>query len=80
MLMHELLPAARALQSAPGQVEKVQRAMAARCKYTEDDKKRWRDMAAQPDLSLHGKRRAASLIAMREGLPTEATETIRKVL
>lgn len=71
-LLHELLPAALALQGEP--VDSVPR------KYSAADRERWREMATQPDLMLHSARGKARLIALREGLPQGAAETIRREL
>jgi hypothetical protein len=49
-------------------------------KYSDADRKRWRDMAAKPDLILHSNRSKSLLIARREGLPRGAAETIRRLL
>lgn len=80
-LIEELLPAAQDLRQRSGFLaEKRERAVAACRKYSDDDKERWRQLAAQPDLSMHSKRRASALIAMREGLPPAAADTIRRAI
>lgn len=48
-------------------------------KYKEKDRIRWQEMYKQ-DFSRHSKRRAAELIAQREGLGPEAEEAIRRSL
>ena len=58
----------------------AQRALNAARKYSDADKARWRDLAACVDLRMYSKRRAALLIARREGLSDAAADTIRRVL
>lgn len=70
--LRELMLAAQALDPLP--IEPRSR------KYTEADRARWREMAAQIDLSSHSKRSKSILIARREGLPIGAAETIRRVI
>jgi len=48
-------------------------------KYKEKDRIRWQEMYKQ-DFPRHSKRRAAELIAQREGLGPEAEEAIRRSL
>lgn len=79
-LLHELLPAAQALQARTDGAANLERALDSVRKYDDADKERWRNMAACVDLRLHSKRRASLLIARREGLPDGAAETIRRAL
>lgn len=51
-----------------------------RRKYEAADRKRWRELAAAPDMKRFSKKRKAEIIAQREGLPREASESIRKAL
>lgn len=71
-LADELMPAALAMLGEPQDTTPR--------KYSAADRARWRDLAAQPDLMLHSARGKARLIALREGLPQGAAETIRREL
>lgn len=80
-LLLELLPAAQALrEQADERVTKLGRATNAWRKYGETDWGRWRAMRAEPEMAKHSKRRAAALIAGREGLPEAAVDSIRRVI
>ena len=79
-LLRELLPAAQALQGRTNGAAQLERALNAARKYSDADKARWRDLAACVDLRMYSKRRAALLIARREGLSDAAADTIRRVL
>ncbi|RYF61529.1 MAG: hypothetical protein EOO27_01720 [Comamonadaceae bacterium] len=70
--LRTLLIAAQSLEGVP--IEHPGR------KYTDADRFRWRALYATPDLAMHTKRRAALLIARREGLPNGAAETIRRAI
>lgn len=59
--------------------ERVRRAARSNTKFTEADRERWRALHKR-ELSQHSKRRAAEIIAQREGLASDVTETIRKAL
>lgn len=48
--------------------------------YTNADRERWREIAAEPDLARLSKTRKAAIIAKRDGLPEEAEQTIRKAI
>lgn len=59
--------------------ERVRRAARSNTKFTEADRERWRSLYKR-ELAQHSKRRAAEIIALREGLTGVASETIRKTL
>ena len=57
------------------------RGNAARRKYTDADKARWKKQAATPELNhISSKRRRAKFIADNEKLPSSAIESIRKAI
>ena len=80
-LLQEVLPAARALQArANSTAANLGRAMASVRKYSTADVAKWRAMAASPDLNGCSKRNAARIIVRREGRPSAAIETVRRVI
>jgi hypothetical protein len=60
--------------------EFAQRGAEVRRKYTDADKEKWRELAAQPKWAQHGKKRKAELIAQELHLGGNAVETIRREL
>lgn len=55
----------------------VKKAREVNSKYTAEDRERWRALR-RSSYSQHSARRAAALIAQKEGLPPGASETIRR--